>query len=152
MTDYKTEIPSLDDHNKAFTEISFLLDIFSSTIDNIMGGATASIGRIAGREMASKLPIKLDETRVEDALNILKIKLKSCCDISFSQNENDIGMTIESCCIRNICVERNLQLGSELCKLFHFYLDGMVNEIISRPVQSVLKKTEDTCSLELIIQ
>jgi hypothetical protein len=38
---------TMEDHQKAFTEVAFLIDIFTSTIDNIMGGATASVGRIA---------------------------------------------------------------------------------------------------------
>ena len=36
---------TLEDHKAAFTEVAFLIDIFAATIDNIMGGATSSVGR-----------------------------------------------------------------------------------------------------------
>jgi hypothetical protein len=39
---------SLEDHAKAKTEISFLLEIFADTIVELMGGATAAVGRMAG--------------------------------------------------------------------------------------------------------
>jgi hypothetical protein len=36
------------DYQKAYVEVAFLLDAFASTIDNIMGGNTTPVGRIAG--------------------------------------------------------------------------------------------------------
>ena len=59
--------PTLDDHQKAFTEISFLLHIFAATVDELMGGATAPVGRIAGRRAARKLPLHLGKRAVPTA-------------------------------------------------------------------------------------
>ena len=62
---------TLEDHWKAFGEVAFLMDIFTATIDNIMGGATAPVGRIAGREMAKKLPVHLGNPSLEEAMTVL---------------------------------------------------------------------------------
>jgi hypothetical protein len=66
----ESELSSLteDDHRQAFTEVSFLLDIFASTIDDVMGGSTATVGRIAGRKMARKLPIYMQRPSPSEAL------------------------------------------------------------------------------------
>ena len=49
---------SLEDHQEAFSEVSFILDIFAATPSELMGGATASVGRIAGRHYLAVLGIE----------------------------------------------------------------------------------------------
>lgn len=127
---------TLEDHTTALNEVSFLMDIFASTIDNIMGGATAPVGRIAGREMARKLPINLDNPSIEDALGVLAARMKAGFVFSLEGAGDEKELVFERCALREVCSLRGLQTGTALCRLFHSYFDGIVNELICRPVKT----------------
>lgn len=143
---------TLEDHDKAFTEVAFLLDIFAATIDNIMGGATASVGRIAGREMARKLPIYLTGTGVEDIIDILASRLQAGYKFRLSTAGEERELVFERCVLRDVCARRGIAGGGELCRLFHSFFDGMLNELISRPVKSEIAACGEQCRLKLSIQ
>ena len=127
---------TLDDHTTALNEVSFLMDIFASTIDNIMGGATAPVGRIAGREMARKLPVNLDNPSIEEALGILAARMKAGFVFSLQGTGEEAELVFDRCALREVCSLRGLQTGTALCRLFHSYFDGIVNELICRPVKT----------------
>jgi hypothetical protein len=136
---------TIDDHRQAFTEVSFLLDIFAATIDNLMGGATASVGRIAGRHMAKNLPLYLADPKLPDVLTALAEHMQAGFDITFQCEDKVADITFGRCVIREVCKSRNLPLGGELCRLFHFYTDGMVNELCQRPAKSSLTSSGEQC-------
>lgn len=144
---------TLEDHTTALNEVSFLMDIFASTIDNIMGGATAPVGRIAGREMARKLPVNLDNPSIEEALGILAARMKAGFVFSMEGTGEGAKLVFDRCALREVCSLRGLKTGTALCRLFHSYFDGIVNELICRPV-----KTEDIacdaaqCHMKIKIQ
>lgn len=152
MTTNTAEQLTLEDHQKAFTEVAFLLDSFASTIDNIMGGATASVGRIAGRGTAAKWPVDLDHPTLEQTLDVVSERMKNGFEISFAQQEKGVDLTFTKCVIRDVCRGRSMDLGGPLCKLFHSYCDGIVNEIVSRPVKSELLKASEACTLCMKVQ
>ncbi len=74
---------TLDDHKAAFTEVAFLMDIFAATIDNIMGGATSSVGRMAGRDTANKYPLFLSNPSLEEAVAVVADRMNAGFGISF---------------------------------------------------------------------
>jgi hypothetical protein len=152
MKNSATSSPTLEDHRMAFTEISFLLDSFASTVDNIMGGSTASVGRIAGRGMAAKWPVDLDHATLQQTLAEVRHRMKNGFEISYAEQQNGVEVTFGKCVIREVCHGRALEQGGPLCKLFHSYFDGVVNGIVRRPVKSELCKTGDICSLCLKVQ
>ena len=127
---------TLEDHTTALNEVSFLMDIFASTIDNIMGGATAPVGRIAGREMAQKLPVNLDNPSIEEALGVLAARMKAGFVFSLEGSGDQAKLVFDRCALREVCALRGLQTGTALCRLFHAYFDGIVNELICRPVKT----------------
>ncbi len=143
---------TLQDHKDAFTEVSFLIDIFASTVTEMMGGATASVGRAAGREMARKLPLYLTEHDLEIVLGELSKQLEK--GFSFEFNCSDDGATIDfnKCAIREVCTRRQKELGSGICDLFHFYFDGIVNELTGRPTKSKLLETGDLCRTQMEVR
>jgi hypothetical protein len=141
---------TLEDHRKAFDEVAFLLDIFTATIDNIMGGATAPVGRIAGRDMAKKLPIALDNPSLEEALGILAERMKSGFEFTLESDGTEVAFG--RCILRDVCALRNREMGEALCRLFHAYFDGIVNELVCRPVKSEIKACGETCRTTIRIQ
>jgi hypothetical protein len=152
MNDELLKGPTLEDHQKAFTEVAFLIDIFTATIDNIMGGATASVGRIAGRDTAKKYPLFLTNPSLQEAIEVISGKMRSGFAISLETTGNDSSVVFKRCIIRDICAMRGIETGSAVCKLFHAYFDGVVNELISRPVKSEITELGDPCRTVLKIQ
>ena len=147
----ETEL-TLEDHQKASTEISFLLDIFASTVDDLMGGATATVGRIAGRHMGKKLPLYMKEPNVEDILNGLQEQFGEGFEFTFEADDSGADMTFKHCALRDVCRERNLELGGEICRMFHFAIGGVVNELMGRPAKASITSTGDTCESRLLVR
>ena len=139
---------SPEDYQKATVEVAFLLDAFSGTIDNIMGGNTAPVGRIAGRDTASKLPIHLVDPSLQDIIAVLREQMQAGFDISLDGDQ----LKLKSCIIRDICALRKLETGGPLCSLFHSYFDGIVNGLLCRPAKSTVISVGDECSLKIAVQ
>ncbi len=143
---------TLDDHKAAFTEVAFLMDIFAATIDNIMGGATSSVGRMAGRDTARKYPVFLENPTLEEATAVITGRMKAGFGITLEKEDDDTFMVFDRCIIRDICRQRGLDMGQALCRLFHYYLDGVVDELVNRPVKSEIDRCGETCRTRIRIQ
>ncbi|MFZ5434431.1 MAG: hypothetical protein ACOZB3_11750 [Calditrichota bacterium] len=149
MSTDSNAVPTYEDHVKALIEIAFLLDIFATTINDLMGGATASISRISGRSMARKLPIYLKNPDIRQTLTAIASQLKGGCEFSAKCENHTASLNFEKCAIRKICETRNIPLNGPLCSLFHYYLDGMINELHSRPVKSRILSAAESCTTHL---
>lgn len=139
---------SEEDYQKATVEVAFLLDAFASTIDNIMGGNTAPVGRIAGRDTASKLPFELTDPTLLDIIEGLKKEMQSGFDFRL----DDDGLRFKTCIIRDMCGLRKIETGGALCRLFHSYFDGIINGLLSRPVKSTIVSVGNECLLQTAVQ
>jgi hypothetical protein len=139
----------LEMHRKAFAEVSFLLDAYAGTVTGLMGGATASVGRIAGRNMARKMPVYLPEASLEKTLVVLGEQMGNGFDLKSTVDDHGADISFGRCAIREICRVRNLAPGGDLCRLFHYYADGIVNEICLRPTKTSILETGETCRIRL---
>lgn len=137
-----------EDYQKATVEVAFLLDAFASTIDNIMGGNTAPVGRIAGRDTASKLPVHLTDPTLDDIIKLLAEQMHAGFDFTL----DDSVLLFKSCIIRDMCALRKIETGGALCRLFHSYFDGIVNGLLCRPVKSTIDSVGDACRLQTTVQ
>ncbi len=140
---------SPEDYQKATIEVAFLLDAFASTIDNIMGGNTAPVGRIAGRDTAKKLPFDLVDPTLPDIIRVLSEQMRAGFDFTLAE---DNRLLFRSCIIREMCAVRNITTGGALCQLFHSYFDGIVNGLLCRPVKSTIISVGDECQLQTAVQ
>ena len=143
---------TVEDHQKAFTEVAFLIDIFTATIDNIMGGATASVGRMAGRDTAKKYPIFLENPSLAEAMAVVSDRMKAGFAISFETTGDDSIVVFDRCILRDICEQRGIEMGNAMCRLFHAYFDGVLNELINRPVKSEISECGQQCRTRIKIQ
>lgn len=137
-----------EDYQKATVEIAFLLDAFASTIDNIMGGNTAPVGRIAGRDTARKLPLHLNDPTLPDIIAALREQMHSGFDFVLDGD----GLLFRNCIIRDMCGLRKIETGGPLCQLFHSYFDGIVNGLFCRPAKSTIESVGDECRLQIAVQ
>ncbi|OGT98374.1 MAG: hypothetical protein A2079_03340 [Geobacteraceae bacterium GWC2_48_7] len=139
---------SEEDYQKATVEVAFLLDAFASTIDNIMGGNTAPVGRIAGRDTAQKLPVHLTDPTLQDIIAALQEQMQAGFDFAVYGD----GLLFKSCIIREMCRLRKIETGGALCNLFHSYFDGIVNGLLCRPVKSSIVSLGDECQIQTAVQ
>lgn len=148
----KDREPTQAEHRKAFAEVSFLLEMFTTTIDQIMGGATAPVGRIAGREMAQKLPVYLGKPQLAEVVDVLATRMMG--GFAFRLVKSDAGhdLVFDRCICREVCQMRGLPLGGPTCNLFHSYLDGQIDELLARPVKSELVARGESCRARLSTQ
>lgn len=153
MTDDNALQATPDDHQKAFAEVAFLIGSFANTIDNIMGGATAPVGRIAGRAMAHKLPLYLANPSLEQVLELLSKRMQAGFDIETTlQPDGSAEVTFGRCALREVCRLRDKPVGRATCRLFHSYFDGIVNELMHRPVKSEILETGPVCRIKTCSQ
>lgn len=136
---------TLEDHHAAFTEVAFLMEIFTTTIDNIMGGATSSVGRMAGRDTAKKYPVFLENPSLEEAVAVVADRMKAGFGVSMESVDGQENVVFDRCIIRDICNLRGIEMGQAMCRLFHFYFDGVIDELISRPVKSEITQCGKPC-------
>lgn len=153
MTDDNALKVTREDHQKAFAEVAFLIGCFANTIDNIMGGATAPVGRIAGRAMARKLPLHLDNPTLTQVLELLASRMQAGFDIQTElQPDGSAEVTFRRCALREVCRLREKPVGRATCRLFHSYFDGIVNELMHRPVKSEIVETGPVCRIKTFSQ
>jgi predicted hydrocarbon binding protein len=153
---------TIEDHRAAFTEVAFLIDIFTSTIDNIMGGSTSSVGRMAGRDTAKKYPIFLSNPSLQEAVAVVADRMNDGFAIALedripenyeTETNGDVSTVVfERCILRDICQQRGIEMGQAMCRLFHSYFDGVINELINRPVKSEITECGKTCRSTVRIQ
>jgi len=142
-----------NDYQMAFSEVAFLVENFANTIDAVMGGAISPVGRIAGREMARKIPLHFEDRSIENVITILSERMQAGYKISIHEkSDQSTQIAISTCAIRDVCSIRHCPHGGAMCKLFHAYFDGIVNELIYRPVKSDILKTGETCMISMRIQ
>jgi hypothetical protein len=142
-----------DDHEHAMMEVAFLVDAFASTIDNVMGGATGPVGRIAGRDMAKKLPLHLGDPSLSETLAVLSERMKAGFELSVtSSSGNAADSTVGTCFIRDLCTGSGKTSGGPACKLYHAYFDGIVNELMHRPVKSEIVEVGALCRIKTVTQ
>lgn len=148
-------VPELtaQDHDRAMMEVAFLVDAFASTIDNVMGGATGPVGRIAGRDMAKKLPLHLGDPSLAETIAVLNERMKSGFDVRVtSVGGNGAETSVGTCFIRDLCTGSGKKPGGAACKLYHAYFDGIVNELMHRPVKSEIFEVGESCRIRTATQ
>ena len=137
-----------EDYQKAYVEVAFLLDAFASTIDNIMGGNTAPVGRIAGRGTAQKLPLELSDPTLQDVIGALSRQMQAGFEFTLDEDR----LLFKRCILREMCALRNIETGAALCRLFHSYFDGIANGLLCRPVKSQIVSVGEECQFLTAVQ
>jgi len=140
---------TMEDHNKAFVEVSFLLDMFVNTIEVFVGKSTPSLAVAAGRKMAQNMPIYLDEPNAGMALSEMIRVFSEGFDINGSLDGNEALISIDQCPIRSVCLERGLDLDGPTCQMFHYYVAGIMAELTGSPARPATIDTGEKCKFKL---
>ena len=140
---------TMEDHNKAFVEVSFLLDMFVDTIEAFVGKSTPSLAVAAGRKMAKNMPIYLDEPNASLALSEMVRVFSEGFDIKGSFAGKEATIAIDHCPIRSVCQERGLALDGATCQMFHYYIAGIMAELTGSPARPTTIAAGEQCSFKL---
>jgi hypothetical protein len=143
---------TLEDHQRAFTELSFLLEMLVRTAGEVVGRSMPSLGTNAGRQMGRKLPVLLTEPDLEAVFRSAADALAAGFELSVARVGSGADIRVGRCVVRDVCQRRGLQLGGELCKAFHCYLAGMMAQLLGKPVRPGAVTTGQECALRVDAQ
>lgn len=150
MIDTKELTLTAEDHDKAFIEVCFLLDMFVDTIEQFVGKSTPSLAVAAGRKTAANLPIHLTEPTPENALSELIRVLKiQQLEIEGEMHNGAAHIDISHCPIRDVCLNRKMELDGSACQMFHYYVAGIMAELTGRPARPATLAVGESCSFKL---
>ena len=140
-----------EDYDKAFIEVSFLLDILVSTIEDFVGKSTPSLAVAAGRRMARNMPVHLEDTHPASVLAEF-IRVFSLQQMEIEGRMEEQGRAVVSlshCPIRSVCATRGMEIDGQLCQMFHYYLAGILAELSGRPARPKTLATGETCAFQV---
>lgn len=140
---------TMEDHDKAFVEVSFLLDMFVDTIETFVGKSTPSLAVAAGRKMAKNMPIYLDEPNPRQALGEMVRVFSEGFDIKGSFAGKEAEIVIRHCPIRSVCLERSLEIDGATCQMFHYYIAGIMAELTGSPARPATIAAGESCTFKL---
>lgn len=139
-----------EDYDKAFTEVSFLLDMFVDTIGVFIGKSTPSLAVAAGRKMANNMPIHLTQPNPENALDeLIRVFKIQQMEIEGHFDSGEAVISINHCPIRSVCLQRNMPIDGPACQMFHYYIAGIMAELAGCPARPKTISTGESCTFNL---
>lgn len=139
-----------EDYDKAFTEVSFLLDMFVDTIETFVGKSTPSLAVAAGRKMASNLPAHMAEQTPEAALDeFVRIFRIQQMEIDGHFENGQAVINIDHCPIRSVCLKRDMEIDSQICQMFHYYVAGILAELAGCPARPKTVTAGEKCTFNM---
>ncbi len=139
-----------EDYDKAFTEVSFLLEMLIETITTFVGKSTPSLVVVAGRKMAANMPVhmatKTPEEAISELIRVLRIQR---IDIAGHVEGGQAVLTMQDCPIGSVCRNRKMEIGSQVCQMFHYYLAGIVAELSGIPARPKTITVGEQCTFNL---
>ena len=70
-------------------------------------------------------------------------------EMKYNPTNGSSEATFGRCAIREVCKNRGLELGGDLCQTFHYYLGGMSAELLGKPVRLRDLEPGESCTLNL---
>ena len=142
---------TMEDHDRAFIEVSFLLDMFVATIETFVGKSTPALAVASGRKMAQNMPIYLEEDAGgAAALEELVRVFSEGFDITGSFAGKEATIAIDHCPIQAVCKERNLEINGSTCQMFHYYIAGIMAELTGSPARPKTIEVGQSCRFTLL--
>ena len=139
-----------EDYGKAFTEVSFLLDMLVETISAFVGKSTPSLAVAAGRRMALNMPVHLEEKTPAAVLDeVVRVFRIQQMELSAECRGNEALVTVDHCPIGSVCRNRQMELDSSICQMFHYYLAGLAAELCGHPARPKTLTVGETCTFSL---
>jgi len=123
--------PADDEHRKAALEdLGIRLLSVAYVFRQTLGGSLPAVGTMAGRTLAGQLPRYRIPENFQEALNLAVQQFTPAWDISPDYDgSKKLVMNVKTCFIRELCNEKGIELGGDLCVLFYNYLAGYLGKM-----------------------
>lgn len=121
---------SSEQWDRALTDLGVRLLSIASVFKQTVGSGLPAVGTLAGRTLAGQLPRYQVCQSLEQALQLAHDQFKPAWELE-SRLEGTDMLTIEvkGCFVRELCQREKIELGSELCTLFFYYLNGYISKM-----------------------
>jgi len=150
MIDTKELELTVEDHDKAFIEVCFLLDMFVDTIEQFVGKSTPSLAVAAGRKTALNMPIHLTDPTPENALSeLVRVFTIQQMEIEGKMDGGTAVIDINHCPIGEVCKNRGMELDGSACQMFHYYVAGIMAELTGKPTRPTTVSAGEACCFKL---
>ncbi|SHO46296.1 helix-turn-helix domain-containing protein [Desulfopila aestuarii] len=140
-----------DDYDKAFTEVSFLIEMLVETIETFVGKSTPSLAVAAGRKMGQNMPVHMLQSTPEEALaEFVRVFRIQQMEVGGTFAGKEAVITINHCPIRSVCMNRGMALDSQICQMFHYYIAGILAELAGCPARPKTVSTGEQCTFNMM--
>ena len=116
--------------DKALSDLGVRLLSVAAVFKQTLGGALPAVGTLAGRTLAGQLPRYQPPASFEETLSFARIKFSPAWEITPKQDGGqELIIEVKGCFVRDLCRQKGIPLGEEMCVLFNHYLTGYLGRM-----------------------
>jgi ferredoxin len=134
----------------AETDLGVRLLSVAAVLKQTLGDSVSAIGTQAGRSLAVQLPRYQEPASLEESLLLTKQLFAPAWDLEFVLRDKALSLTVRTCFIRELCQQKSIALGGDLCTLFYGYIAGYLSKVARvRPRLVSSKPDAAACAYEM---
>ena len=131
-------------------DVGFILHCLVQAME-ILGMAPIPLAVSAGRYMGKKHPLELAPTDLKKVVDGVADSMGPGLEIDAEYESHIAVLHVGKCPLRAVCRNYKVEIGGELCTLFHHYFAGMVSEHLGRSVRAEnISESNGKCEFHLI--
>ncbi len=113
----------------ALDDLGLRLLSMAEVFKRTLGGSLPAVGTMAGRTLAKHLPRYRAPESLEEALELAVRQFSPAWKLETTLQGESLTITVSDCFVREVCMQRDLELGGELCVLLYNYLAGYIGRM-----------------------
>ncbi len=115
---------------RAMEDLGVRLLAVAAVFRQTLGGSLPAVGTMAGRTLATQLPRYQVPGTFRDVLDLAVAQFGPTWALKPSMDgEENLTIDVGDCYIRELCKEKGIELGGDLCVLFYNYLAGYIGRM-----------------------
>jgi L-aspartate semialdehyde sulfurtransferase ferredoxin len=130
----------------AESDLGIRLLSVAAVLKQTLGQSLAAIGTQAGRLLAGQLPRYQPPASLDEALQLTRATFAPAWEFASTVQDDKLTLRVGSCFVRELCQQKHMELGGDLCVLFYGYLAGYLSKTAGiRPRLMDTKRGEHEC-------
>jgi ferredoxin len=130
----------------AESDLGIRLLSVAAVLKQTLGQSLAAIGTQAGRLLAGQLPRYQPPASLDEALQLTRATFAPAWEFASTLQDDKITLRVGSCFVRELCQQKHMELGGDVCVLFYGYLAGYLSKTAGiRPRLMDTKRGEHEC-------
>jgi NAD-dependent dihydropyrimidine dehydrogenase PreA subunit len=125
--EHRFNVPEDDkSRDQALADLSIRLLSIAEVFKRTLGSSLPAVGTMAGRTLARHLPRHRSPGSLEEVLALATRQFAPAWNLQTVVDGERLMIAVRDCLVREVCQERGIDLGGELCTLFYSYLSGYI--------------------------